>query len=576
MSIGSKILMAEELEVLWKKLSFTEEEGVGVDLGNNSTKVAKEIGINCAIMKVLSQKSINFEALRKNLRMLWKTNKWVHFSELEAELVLVEFGDVKDKRKILDMSPWNFEKQLVIIQDFEGELTPMEMELKWSPFWIQIFNLPLMSRTKETGWAIGSSIGEVMEVDVPDSGVVWGKSLRVRVRIDATKRLIRGKKITIEGGAARWVQFKYERLPNFCYHCGLLSHALRDCPEPSETGRLSGVGLQYGAWLRGDPFGRVQKDPGRFGGGENRDTREDGTENRPVQPNVQADVPGDHARGTANPVMGSVTLASCSLAGCDAFREAPIQLSVNPREGGMGDGAGGKGDEATSTKSVNVSSTPCSQSDASEESRRMTRQDQFLGKTPCEVSPLSTCSHPFPAVLSEAIVSEEDIPPGFEGQPRRAGGASLDQGFMGGPLVGCEQMGFFSSGPVSAPSIISDGPSFESTRAAPSPASFLLGRTSDSSVHTTSLIPPGPLSPNSSDTNISMHVVLKSGPKWSRILRSSQGSNESLLSPACRKRFFGEDTVQFELPNKKPRVFQVEIDNSVDMAEAGSQPCQGL
>ena len=78
----------------------------------------------------------------------------------------------------------------MIIQEFEGELTPMEMELKWSPFWIQIFNLPLMSRTKEMGWAIGSSLGEVMEVDVPDSGVIWGKCLKVRVRIDVTKRLI--------------------------------------------------------------------------------------------------------------------------------------------------------------------------------------------------------------------------------------------------------------------------------------------------------------------------------------------------------------------------------------------------
>ena len=37
------------------------------------------------------------------------------------------------------------------------------------------FNLPFMSRTKETGWAIGSSLGEVMEVDVPDSGVIWGE-----------------------------------------------------------------------------------------------------------------------------------------------------------------------------------------------------------------------------------------------------------------------------------------------------------------------------------------------------------------------------------------------------------------
>ena len=347
-------------------------------------------------------------------------------------------------------------------------------------------------------------------------------------------------------------------------------------PEPSETGRLSGVGLQYGAWLRGDPFGRVQKDPGRFGGGENRGSREDGTENRPMQPNFQADVPGDHARGTANPVMESVPLASCSLAGSDAILEAPIQLSVTPREGGKGDGADGKVEETTSTKSDNVSTTPCSRSEASEESLWMKRHDQFLGKTPFEVSPFSTCSLPFPAVLSEAIVSEEDIPPGFEGQPRRAGGASLDQGIVVGPLDGCEQLGLFSPGPLSVPSIISDGPSFESTRAAPSPDSFFLGRTSDCSVHTTSLIPPGPLSPNSSNNKISMHVDLKSGPKWSRILRSSHGSKESLLSPAGKKRVFREDSVQIELPNKKPQVFQVEIDNSVDMAEAGSQPCQGL
>ena len=54
-NIGRRVQMAEELEVLWKKLSFTKEEGVGVDLGNNSTRVAKEIGKNCAIMKIMTQ-----------------------------------------------------------------------------------------------------------------------------------------------------------------------------------------------------------------------------------------------------------------------------------------------------------------------------------------------------------------------------------------------------------------------------------------------------------------------------------------------------------------------------------------
>lgn len=102
--------MAEELEVLWRKLSFTEEEGEGVELGSSSTLAAKEVGKNCAIMKILTHRSISLDTLRKNLRMLWKTNKWVNFAELEADLFLVEFGDEKDKKKVFDMCPWSFEK----------------------------------------------------------------------------------------------------------------------------------------------------------------------------------------------------------------------------------------------------------------------------------------------------------------------------------------------------------------------------------------------------------------------------------------------------------------------------------
>lgn len=42
---------------------------------------------------------------------------------------------------------------------------------------------------------------------------------------------MRGKKLTIEDGESRWINFKYERLPNFYYRCGMLNHALKECPE---------------------------------------------------------------------------------------------------------------------------------------------------------------------------------------------------------------------------------------------------------------------------------------------------------------------------------------------------------
>ena len=163
--------MAEELEELWKKLTFTEEEDEGINLNGESTKIAREIGKNCLVMKILTQRSINLEALRKTMRMLWRPNRAVQISEIDEELFLVEFGDTKDKKKVLEMCPWSFEKNLVLLQEFERELVPKEINLKWSPFWVQIHNLPLKSMTKETGWEIGSKVGRVIDVDVPEKGV---------------------------------------------------------------------------------------------------------------------------------------------------------------------------------------------------------------------------------------------------------------------------------------------------------------------------------------------------------------------------------------------------------------------
>ena len=109
--------------------------------------------------------------------------------------------------------------------------------------------------------AIGSCLGSVLDVDVIETGVQWGKCLCVRVKIDVTKRLVRGKKISSEGGEPKWVNFRYERLPNFCYRCGLLSHSLKECSEGRIPGDKDGESqLQYGAWLRGEPLRRGGKE----------------------------------------------------------------------------------------------------------------------------------------------------------------------------------------------------------------------------------------------------------------------------------------------------------------------------
>ena len=75
----------------------------------------------------------------------------MQISEIEDNLFLVEFGDSRDKKKIMEMRPWSYEMQLILLQDFEGELVPKDIMMKWSPFWVQIYNLPLKSMTREAG-----------------------------------------------------------------------------------------------------------------------------------------------------------------------------------------------------------------------------------------------------------------------------------------------------------------------------------------------------------------------------------------------------------------------------------------
>nr|POE55461.1 hypothetical protein CFP56_45808 [Quercus suber] len=107
--------MADELEELWKKLTFTEDEDENIVLASNSTRAAKEIGKNCVVMKILIQRTIILDALRKNLKMLWKPNKGIQISEIEEDLFLVEFGDARDKKKVMEMCPWSYEKQLILL-----------------------------------------------------------------------------------------------------------------------------------------------------------------------------------------------------------------------------------------------------------------------------------------------------------------------------------------------------------------------------------------------------------------------------------------------------------------------------
>jgi hypothetical protein len=183
-------------------------------------------------------------------------------------MMLFEFEESADLERVLLHEPWSYDKSLVAFRRIEEEDEPETIAFDRATFWIQIHNLPVLALKKEIALAIGKSAGTVVRASEIDEEVGGGRMMRVRVQVDISKPLCWGRKLGMANGGERWVSFRYERLPNFCYWCGLLTHGEKDCKfwlKNQET--LSREDRGYGTWLRAEmdrPFRKMEVTvPGR-------------------------------------------------------------------------------------------------------------------------------------------------------------------------------------------------------------------------------------------------------------------------------------------------------------------------
>ncbi|XP_028099887.1 uncharacterized protein LOC114299366 [Camellia sinensis] len=138
---------------------------------------------------------------------------------------------------------------LLVLQALITGSSVSEMEFSHCPFWVQVHGLPLDRMTRRNGQIITSNIGSPIGVEGPHDGLLLYRSfLRIRVDIEVTKphpigfHLKRKDPITSDV-SEKWVDYKYERLSDFCYDCGRIGHDNQSCKFVSpEARRHSGYG----------------------------------------------------------------------------------------------------------------------------------------------------------------------------------------------------------------------------------------------------------------------------------------------------------------------------------------------
>ena len=174
-------------------------------------------------------------------------------------ILLFEFELEVDAEKVLQGEPWSFDRHLVILQRFNASKAIKELEFRVCAFWVQIHDFPFKFMTPEMAEFIGETIRLVIKSNDPIE-MKGGTFMRVRVMVDVTRPLCRGRRISFDEEVEGWVAFQYEQLPNICFWCGMLSHDNKDCEVWLKSkGSLSVEHQQYGHWIRASQFSPVRR-----------------------------------------------------------------------------------------------------------------------------------------------------------------------------------------------------------------------------------------------------------------------------------------------------------------------------
>lgn len=95
--------------------------------------------------------------------------------------------------------------------------------------WLQIFDLHIGFNSECILKSIANFVGKFVEVDPKNFQGLMRDYLRIKVHFDVRRSLKSCMKIKKAGGEWLWINFKYERLPFFCFYCGIIGHLDKFC-----------------------------------------------------------------------------------------------------------------------------------------------------------------------------------------------------------------------------------------------------------------------------------------------------------------------------------------------------------
>ncbi|CAA0827193.1 Unknown protein [Striga hermonthica] len=276
--------------------------------------------------------------MRNTLQSVWQTQKPFNIRSLGHNKFQFIFNSEGDKQRVFTGKTWSFDGQYLLLREWSPTCEEHKEEDDIIQLWVQIWDLPIHWVSAEIGLKVGKLFHNVIDVVVPDMGVYGGRLIKILVELNLKDPILRGTHIRL-GGEARWVHFKYENLLNFCYYCGRIGHADRNCALKKEDVKKNSLNTgQFGEWLRASVFGYMGgRSPNKSGKNEWENSTEGQMRlsSRPAPSTEDREHTPDHSKRVGMESSES-DVRSRSLENVDKFVEHQKNGSPGSEDGSVG------------------------------------------------------------------------------------------------------------------------------------------------------------------------------------------------------------------------------------------------
>lgn len=231
--------------------------------------------------RVVSEKPYSAHTLHQNIDRLLRSVRGFNFQDLGENRFVLKFNHPLDRTHALEGCPWLLDRHAMVFSLVPDNANSETMPLDLMKIVVRLHNIPGSLRTSDMASKLCAQLGKVEEVFLP-KGDFFHAYIRVRVEVNITEPLLRGTYIRLRDGVRQWIHFTYEKLPVYCYVCGIIGHLEKKCLLRFSDGfEDPGKYFPYGEWLKAST--QNQRPPLAP---LSTISRQNGTESQPRGPNI--------------------------------------------------------------------------------------------------------------------------------------------------------------------------------------------------------------------------------------------------------------------------------------------------